>query len=78
MIPVAWATTWDHVEDPWAMLLLEPCQSGWPSLLPGAMMIARPGLLPGIMSDSTILLQPRSVLISLAQVATKGHIKPGV
>lgn len=41
-------------------------------LLPGAMVKVQPGLLPRIMSGSTALMQPWSVLMSMATVTTEG------
>lgn len=63
---------------PGVMLPLGPCRSGWPLLTPGAMVTARPGLLPRTMSGSMDLWQSRSVLKSVAHVAIKGHMEPGV
>ena len=49
------------------------CQSKWPALTPGNMVTHRPGLLPRIMSGSVVLPQPRSVMMSMANAATKDH-----
>lgn len=56
-----------------SMLLLGPYRSGWPWLPPG-MGTPRPRLLPRTVSGSVVLPQPRSMLMSMACVATKGHM----
>lgn len=51
-----------------------PCLSEWPTLSPGAMVLPGSGLLPKAEPSSMALLHPGSVLMSLSQVTTKGHI----
>lgn len=61
------------------MLVLEgispwgPCQSEWLVLLPWSTVTSKPGLLPRAMSESVVLTQLETVLMPLAQVATKDH-----
>lgn len=52
--------------------------SGWPELPPGAMVTTRPGLLLRTMSGSMVIPQLRSLLKSVAHIATKGHMEHGV
>lgn len=47
-------------------------------MLPGTRVTYRPRLLPKIMSDSVVLPQPGSILMSVAYIAIIGHINAGV
>lgn len=57
-----------------AMLLWGSCWYRWPALPPGTMVTFGLRLLPRTISGSVVLPQSGSVLMSVTQVATKGHI----
>lgn len=72
LIPRVLVTRWGH-----AGVQGTHCQRGHAELmglLPLGLVKSKPGLLSRTVSESMVLWQPGSMLISVAQVAIKGHM----
>lgn len=60
-----------------AMLPKGPCCSEWPVLPPEVMVTSEPRLQNWVLSGCVTLLQPESVLMTVAHVVIKGHKDSG-
>lgn len=69
-IPVVYAFALSHAN---IRGVHEPCFHHGPGLPPEAMVMSWPMLSPEDISGSVVLLQPMSVLMSMAHATTEGH-----